>query len=111
AAGFPSVRKALEPLVSGTVFPKDFLENDSLVRVLLGFIAEGNDTNLIARGGLEKARRAAEQARALLAFEPIESAAILELDRAFIAENLSPGGSADLLAVTIFLGETASLNC
>jgi triphosphoribosyl-dephospho-CoA synthetase len=33
---------------------------------------------------------------------------MLELDRAFIAENLSPGGSADLLAITIFLAGIVS---
>ena len=101
--GFPSVRKALSPLLSGEMGPDRFLSNDALVRTLLMFIAEGRDTNLIARGGFEGAKKAAGTVRSLLKNDDLDSEALRALDQAFIAENLSPGGSADLLAVTVFL--------
>ena len=103
ADGFPTVEKALQPLADGSVTKEAFLENDNLCRVLLGIIAEGGDTNLIARGGMEKAKRAADAARGLLASGRIDPDAIRELDGEYISKNLSPGGSADLLAVAIFL--------
>lgn len=71
-------------------------------------IAEVKDTNLYHRGGVEGAEFAANAARALLRenesprLEQIEA-----LDDAFIARNLSPGGCADLLAVTYFVSSLA----
>ena len=63
---------------------------------------------MIARGGLDGARQAAKEARALLEREPMPSMAeIARLDNDFIARNLSPGGCADLLAVTYFLHDWA----
>ena len=55
---------------------------------------------MIARGGIEGQARAVETVRALLEASPWpDSAAIETLDRSFIEDNLSPGGSADLLAL------------
>ncbi len=103
ADGFPTVLNALGPLTEKEITAEAFLENDNLCRVLLGIIAGGKDTNLIARGGVETAKRAADAARALLASGQIDPDAIRALDREYVSANLSPGGSADLLAVTIFL--------
>ena len=61
------------------------------------------DTNLIARGGLEGQRWAAERARQLLKKGRPSRRTLERLDRELIARNLSPGGCADLLAVTYFL--------
>ena len=59
---------------------------------------------MVARGGLDTARRAAEEVRTLLEREPMPAMEeIARLDEDFIARNLSPGGCADLLAVTYFL--------
>ena len=82
--------------------------NDAGAIALLPLIARGTDTNMIARGGLDGARQAAKEARALLEREPMPSMAeIARLDNDFIARNLSPGGCADLLAVTYFLHDWA----
>ena len=59
------------------------------------------DTNLYHRGGRDGAQWAAEEAKALLPRPGKEQ--IAQLDDAFIARNLSPGGCADLLAATYFL--------
>jgi triphosphoribosyl-dephospho-CoA synthase len=65
------------------------------------------DTNLVARGGVEGAAFARTEAARLRklggARAPGFHAAMCALDDAFIARNLSPGGSADLLALTWFL--------
>jgi holo-ACP synthase/triphosphoribosyl-dephospho-CoA synthase len=55
---------------------------------------------MLSRGGPERAAEKREKLRTLLQNTPYPSREILErLDREFIRENLSPGGSADLLAL------------
>ena len=74
---------------------------DAGCAVLLHLIACQDDTNLIHRGGREAQLRIRRELSALLADTPYPSQEkLLELDKAFIAKNLSPGGSADLLALT-----------
>ncbi len=74
------------------------------ISVLLALMARTSDTNLIARGGPEGQRWAAAQAAELLAQSPLPALEAVEaLDREMIRRNLSPGGCADLLAVTYFL--------
>ena len=68
---------------------------------LLHLIAGTEDTNLYHRGGPEGAQWAASEAQKLLPYP--SNAQLEELDDAFIARNLSPGGCADLLAATYFL--------
>lgn len=78
--------------------------NDAGAATLLHLIANVEDTTLYHRGGREGAAWAAEAAKALLqkkAYPDLEQ--IERLDDAFIQRNLSPGGCADLLAVTYFL--------
>ncbi|WP_458464079.1 triphosphoribosyl-dephospho-CoA synthase, partial [Paenibacillus sp.] len=78
--------------------------NDAGCTTLLHLLAEVEDTNLIKRGGLETAKEVQAQVADLLKDTPFPSKdTILELDREFIEKNLSPGGSADLLAITYFL--------
>ena len=77
-------------------------EENALPRLLLRLITLGKDTNLIARGGFEGACEAVKKARLVYEREAGEEA-IEALDDWFIERNLSPGGSADLLALTIFL--------
>lgn len=101
AAGFPAVKNVgLPALRRSREAGLDF--NCQCVEVLLHLIACVQDTNMIARGGLERAEDARQAAGRLLGLYPnLEE--IEALDRAFIQENLSPGGCADLLAATLFL--------
>ena len=63
-----------------------------------------SDTNLLHRGGEEGLRFAQEQARAVLALPEAERMpALAALDAEFIRRNLSPGGSADMLALAALL--------
>ncbi|WP_319410709.1 triphosphoribosyl-dephospho-CoA synthase CitG [uncultured Cohaesibacter sp.] len=79
----------------------------ALLAALLELLIRNRDTNLVARGGMEGlffVRREAQQLKQLGgAFAPDFHARLSAMDEALIARNLSPGGSADLLAVTLFL--------
>lgn len=103
AAGLPSVTHIALPVYTKAL--QDGLHpNDAGAVTLLHLIARVNDTNLYHRGGRDGAAFAANAARTLLESTASPSAKQLEdLDDAFIAKNLSPGGCADLLAVTYFL--------
>lgn len=77
---------------------------------LLTLLAEVEDTNLLHRGGPEGLALVQSRARSILAASPpAYEAGLLDLDRACIARNLSPGGSADLLALALFLGRTEAV--
>lgn len=94
--GFPNLQKAF------AVFTENLHrgENEAGVMTLLHLIANIEDTNLYRRGGATGASFAKAEASRLL--QKPDMAAVLMLDKAFIEKNLSPGGSADLLAATIF---------
>lgn len=103
ADGFPSVANIGLPAYQEAL-GNGLSPNDAGVITLLHLIANVQDTNLYHRGGSAGAAWAAESAKALLqtaAYPPISL--IEKLDNAFISRNLSPGGCADLLAVTCFL--------
>ena len=91
--GLPQFRKYLEQGMD---------RNEAAVRTLLHLIAQVEDTNMIARGGMEGAKIGAQWAEELLNRE-FTLADVEKLDERFIAENLSPGGCADLLAAVYFL--------
>lgn len=101
--GFPAVKEAGLPILEKGL--KEGLSlNDAGCAALLHLLAAAEDTNLIKRGGLENARAVQAQIKALLTETPFPSKeTIWELDREFIENDLSPGGSADLLAITYFL--------
>lgn len=103
AEGFPAVLKIGLPALRAALDQGAGLE-EAGAAALLALTAGTADTNLFARGGLEGQRWAARQAGALLEGGPRpDPEAVRELDRAMIQRNLSPGGCADLLAITYFL--------
>ena len=100
AQGFPSVANiSLPALEEGLA--RGFSLNRAAACALIQLIAQVEDSNLYHRGGEEGAAFAKDAAKALGKFP--EKAQIEALDDAFIDRNLSPGGCADLLAVTLFL--------
>ena len=101
ADGLPSVENIALPRFRQAI-ANGFSKNDAGVYALLHLIANVKDTNLYHRGGETGAKWAAQTAQALLAGAP-SIAEIEALDDLFISRNLSPGGCADLLAVTYFL--------
>ena len=111
AAGLPSVSAvALPALTQG--LEKGLSYNDAAACALLYLIAHVEDTNLYHRGGEQGASYAKEAVRALLRKNPWPSREqIEELDTAFIARRLSPGGCADLLAAACFVYRLSQITC
>ena len=104
AAGFPSVAAWGLPALREALARGRSL-NDSAVEALLSLMAHVEDTNVLARAGEEEALRVRREAAEVL--ERLrregELAPAAELNRSFIARNISPGGCADLLALTLML--------
>lgn len=102
-AGFPTVLQTGLPVLEAGL-QKGLSLNDAGCAALLAILAAADDTNLIARSNRETQLRIKEEIRQLLEKEPFPSMETLKkLDETFISANLSPGGSADLLAATYFL--------
>lgn len=84
-------------------------EEQSLLQALLHLMAHNQDSNIIARGGIEALRFVQTKAQEILAQGGVLSPAginkLIEFDQILIQKHLSPGGSADLLAITWFLAQ------
>ena len=92
-AGFPTARKAAA-----------LLQTHDPLTVLLWLMAHTEDTNLYHRGGAEGAAFVKVRSAAILAAPPEQRTALtLAMDDTLIGSWLSPGGSADLLALALFL--------
>lgn len=96
SAGLPALDQALE---AGSTW------NDAMVYTLLCIIAAAEDSNLVHRGGAEGNDFAKKEATQLTAGGPekLDLEEVRRLDGEFIKRNLSPGGSADLLAFSAML--------
>ena len=79
--------------------------SDAAALTLLALIAGTEDTNMIHRGGLARARQCRVEAEELYRRATPENfrALLNDLDRQYIREHLSPGGCADLLALSLML--------
>ena len=102
-AGLPAVLEfGLPALEKGLA--AGYSLNQSGCGALLAIIANSTDTNLIARSDRATQLAVVEELKALLARTPYpDETALRALDDRFIAANLSPGGSADLLALCYLL--------
>lgn len=94
-------------------------EHDShtLHKTLLRIMCDLDDTNVIYRTDLATAEEVKQEARALLdSFSKAHTAedkekriaaellALKDMDKRYTARNISPGGAADMLSLTIFIG-------
>ena len=102
AAGFPSAVQIGLPVLRKWL-SAGFSLNDSAAMALLTLISEVDDTNMVHRGGPELAKKRKEQAKILLSAVTKENfkETLYTLDHQYMTENLSPGGCADLLAVSL----------
>lgn len=113
AAGFPAARQVGLPAYRATLVATGNGEL-AAVQALFALIAELEDSNLLWRGGragLACGRRLAAAFLAgggVLAEDWRQHAAAIDAE--FVARRLSPGGSADLLGVTLFLAELDGLS-
>lgn len=74
----------------------------TLHKTLLRIMCDLDDTNVIYRTDLATAEEVKQEARALL--DSFSKAALKNMDRHYTTRNISPGGAADMLSLTIFIG-------
>lgn len=74
----------------------------TLHKTLLRIMCDLDDTNVIYRTDLATAEEVKLEARALL--DNFSKAALKDMDRHYTTRNISPGGAADMLSLTIFIG-------
>lgn len=99
ASGFASVRKIALPVL------KEKMESgvhQAALEALLGLMAEVYDSNIIRRAGMQGQHWTMEQAQKQLS-AGINTDDLRGMNQRFVEKNISPGGSADLLAVALFL--------
>ena len=102
-AGFPTVLNVGLPKLEAALAAGKTV-NEAGCAALLAMLAQTVDTNMIHRGGYALAKESSEKLRVLLEAEPFPSKESLEkLDAEFMRDNLSPGGTADLLALVYML--------
>ena len=77
--------------------------DDSYVKhkTLLRIMCDLDDTNIVYRTDYATMQQVKTQARHLL--EDFSEAGIEDMNRDFVSRNISPGGSADMLALVVFL--------
>jgi triphosphoribosyl-dephospho-CoA synthase len=107
ASGYPSIYAcALPALIEGESLQPDDPEA-ARVHALMRLIATVDDTNLLYRGGMEALDFARNQASLFMQRGGIDApdwgTNAITMHRAFVARRLSPGGCADLLAMTLFV--------
>ncbi len=101
--GYPAVHQVGLPMLRQGL-DRGLSLNDAGCGTLLHLICHTDDTNLIHRGGRTVQLEICQRLKTMLDANPFPTIADIEaLDKEFIERNLSPGGSADLLALTFYL--------
>ncbi len=105
ASGFPSAFKLLPELER--YLEKGLSYNDACAKALISIIASAGDTNIAARSSYERMLELQSELRNMVTLGVLENPdfkeKIVALDRLFISENISPGGSADILSLALFV--------
>lgn len=105
ALGFPTVFQVAVPAMQ-RFLQQGFSRNDAGILTLIHIMAELPDTNVMHRSSYEEAVELQQRMKKMAesGLEKQRYPEILEeLDREFIRRNISPGGCADLLAMTYFV--------
>lgn len=76
-------------------------DNESLLRLLLLIMSSLDDTNVLHRAGLAGLENVKNGSAALL--NDFSHGAMEQMNKDFIKQRISPGGSADMLALTMFI--------
>ncbi|MGI6076305.1 MAG: triphosphoribosyl-dephospho-CoA synthase CitG [Pyramidobacter sp.] len=102
AAGFPSALNVGLPTLEGLLRQGKTMDA-AAGATLLHLLAVVDDTNMIKRSSAKRFREVQKEIKSMLSAESCPDAETLAaLDRRFIAERLSPGGCADMLALALF---------
>lgn len=101
AAGFPTVREVALPALRRAA-SRGMDANAAAVHALLALIAHVQDSNILRRGGEGALHAAQRDAQKLLDMDYTMDDVRSMNDR-FVQMNISPGGSADLLAAAMLI--------
>ena len=109
ALGFPSIYEIGLPALRDAAALMPGNAEAGRVQACFALIAVLEDTNLLHRGGIEGLRFAQRAAQSFLDRGGVTQADWIDsaqaIHRAFVDRWLSPGGSADLLAMSVFVRE------
>lgn len=111
-AGYPALRATALPFLRQS---KGKETRISFLLLLVQLMATVEDSNLINRGGISAWQETKKQAAELLhtvtssSLDQELEARLLDFDQQLIEKNLSPGGSADLLALSFFFARLEAL--
>lgn len=97
-SGFHTISSILDEYTG-----KQIKNDEDWLHILLKIIAENNDTNVVHRGGISALDWVKNEAKRLLNEANFSLENLYTFDKNCIRQNISCGGSADLLALTIFL--------
>lgn len=107
-SGYATVKNISLPILKN-MQQSGYDEETCLLQTLLYLLAFNQDTNLVARGGLDGLAFVQQQAKKLILHGGVihthGQQKLNQLDNELIKRNLSPGGSADLIAITWFLSQ------
>ncbi len=114
--GFTGIRGEVKsglPVLFKEIIPNYLSSNlkghDLYAHTLLRLMSKVEDSTIVHRQSIEKLHEIQKKAEEIIALGGLESSkgteAALNFEKTCIKDNVSPGGSADLLAVIIFLGE------
>ncbi len=112
-AGYPTIFNFGLPIYESAI-AQGQSEEQAMFKTLLNLMAHNNDSNLVNRGGLEGLKFVQYQAKFFLSVYYLDDECFEQQMRVFDQElidlNLSPGGSADLLAATWLLAQINLFN-
>lgn len=120
--GFTGIRGEAEsgyPIVKNYILPKMRSQNRRnglkwrLHEILFMLMSTVEDSNVVYRGGMEALDLVKREAKNFLEKGNLEKENAYELindmNKLFVEKNISPGGSADLLSVSIFIGKLENI--
>lgn len=105
ANGFSSVKEYGLPVLKDLI-NKGLSLNYAGALTLINLIANVKDTNIISRSNIQTLEKVQNNVKNLMEQKKIENISnedIENLDKQYISMNISPGGCADLLAITYML--------
>ncbi|WP_291576178.1 triphosphoribosyl-dephospho-CoA synthase CitG [Clostridium sp. UBA4548] len=112
-SGFSTIEHTSMAVLAKWSTDKDLNINDLFLQMLISIMTRSEDTNIVTRGGLESLKYVMDSSNSFLQsggmYQENAKEKLEQMNSLFIQKNISPGGSADLLAVSILLGMLSGL--
>jgi triphosphoribosyl-dephospho-CoA synthase len=110
--GYPILGNKVMPLLRDSKDRQRSYEK-RLLEILMILMSEVEDSNIVSRGGMESLHYVRNRAKDFISAggmnNPLAMEELKSMNQDFVERNLSPGGSADLLSLAIFLGKMENL--